>query len=274
VLNKIVAERRPAVELSKRQMPLKELERDISPGHFIFSKAIAELGWLLIAECKLASPAKGRLCQTHSVPELAQIYSTNGAAALSVHTSPHFCGALGDIEKVRAVSRLPILRKDFIIDEYQLYEARRAGADAVLLIAAILEDEELVRFQKVAYQLGLDCLLEVHDAEELRRVQETPAQIIGINNRNLKTFVTDMENTFSLLQYADKDRIFISESGISTGQDAFRLKKAGLRGVLVGESLVKAGDIAARTRELANPGVVRESYGNFNSTIGGTYYAR
>ncbi|MBP2650425.1 MAG: Indole-3-glycerol-phosphate synthase [Firmicutes bacterium] len=253
MLNKIVADRRQTVTLSKQQRPINALERDIRPRQFLFGKAIAEMGWLLIAECKLASPAKGRLCETYSVSELAKIYSNNGATALSVHTSPHFCGELEDIAKVREVSRLPILRKDFIIDEYQLYEACWAGADAVLLIAAILTDEQLVRFQKIAYSLGMDCLVEVHDAEELIRVQKTPAQLIGINNRNLKTFVTDIENTFSLLANCDTDRIFISESGIATKQDASRLKRAGIRGVLVGESLVKAVDIAGRTREMAYP---------------------
>jgi len=253
LLNKIVAARRMDVEASKQERPIRELERSITSGQFVFSKTVAELGWNLLAECKLASPAKGRLCEKYTVPELAEIYSGHGATALSVHTSPPFLGRLDDIKKVRAVSRLPILRKDFIIDEYQLYEARWGGADAVLLIAAILSDAELVRFQKTAYSLGMDCLVEVHDLEELLRVQQTPAQLIGINNRNLKTFVTDIENTFALLPHCDSGRIFISESGITTRKDAKRLKQAGLRGILVGESLVKAPDIKVRTRELAFP---------------------
>lgn len=254
MLAAIVAEIRREVAARKQIRPVSAIAREITPGAAAFAKALRAADWALIAECKLASPAKGLLSGRHTVPELARIYTAGGAAALSIHTSAPFRGRLEDIAAVRAVSPLPILRKDFIIDEYQLYEARWAGADAVLLIAAILTDVELARFLALAGELGLDTLVEVHSLEELQRVQRTPAPIIGINNRDLTTFTTDLATTFALLPHTDSRRLIVSESGISGGQDARRLKQAGVRGALVGEGLVTAGDILARTRELARAG--------------------
>ncbi|MDT8902881.1 indole-3-glycerol phosphate synthase TrpC [Anaeroselena agilis] len=254
MLARIVAGIRQEVAARKQTRPLAELQRDTTPRPPAFAKALRAADWALIAECKLASPAKGTLTARHTVPELARIYTAGGAAALSVHTSAPFRGRLEDIAAVRAVSPLPILRKDFIIDEYQLHEARWAGADAVLLIAAILTDAELARFLAVAGELGLDTLVEVHSREELDRVQRTPAPIIGINNRDLTTFTTDIAATFALLPHTDGRRLLVSESGITGGHDARRLKQAGVRGALVGEGLVTAPDILARTRELALAG--------------------
>lgn len=251
MLNKIVTEKRQEVAKLKVSNPLQEIKAALQPGEFAFGRAIRQAEWSLIAECKLASPAKGRLCSTHSVPELAQLFTKNGAGALSVHTSRQFSGALEDIAKVREVSKLPILRKDFIIDDYQIYEARLAGADAILLIAAILSDDQLEQFLAIVPTLGMDALVEVHSLEELLRVQKTSAELVGINNRNLQTFQTDVNNTFSLLPHCDAGRLIISESGINTKEEAKRLKLAGVRGILVGEGLVKAPDIAGRTRELA-----------------------
>ncbi len=152
---------------------------------------------------------------------------------------------------VRAVTPLPLMRKDFIIDEYQLYESRWAGADAVLLIASLLTADEIRRYLALTRWLGLDCLVEVHNREELAKVQRTPARLIGINNRDLTTFKTDLATTFALLPDTDGRRLVISESGIAGGADARRLRSAGVRGILVGEGLVTAGDVLARTRELA-----------------------
>jgi len=253
-LNKIVLEKRQEVASSKVSTPLSDIGNSLQSGNFAFARAIRSSDWALIAECKLASPVKGRLCSSHSVPELARLYTENGATALSVHTSRQFCGSLEDIAKVRAVSDLPILCKDFIIDDYQIYQARQAGADAVLLIAAILTDYELGRFLAIAQWLGMDGLVEVHSSQELDRVQQTGAELVGINNRNLQTFVTDIAATFALLPYCDSRRLIISESGINSGQEAGRLKQTGVRGILVGEGLVTAADIAGRTRELAWPG--------------------
>ena len=254
MLNQIVDTIRQQVAARKLSHPLASLS--VQPGTFAFSQALAATDWALIAECKLASPAKGRLCQTQPVPELANIFTENGAAALSVHTSAPFLGKLADIAAVRQVSPLPILRKDFIIDEYQIYEARAAGADAILLIAAILTDEQLNQYLAIARDLGLDALVEVHSRPELERVKQTDALLVGINNRDLTTFTTDLANTFNLLPHCDPRWRVISESGIRDAADAKRLQTAGVRGALVGESLVRANDIARLTYELANPGMM------------------
>ena len=254
MLNQIVDSIRVQVAERKLSHPVSSLQ--IRPGEFEFSRALTATDWALIAECKLASPAKGRLCQTHTVPELAKIFTENGAAALSVHTSAPFLGKLADIAAVRQVSSLPILHKDFIIDEYQIYEARAAGADAILLIAAILTDEQLTQYLAIARDLGLDALLEVHSRRELKRVKQTDALLVGINNRDLTTFTTDLANTFNLLPHCDPRWRVISESGIHDAADAKRLQAAGVRGALVGESLVRANDIARLTDELANPGMM------------------
>ena len=251
MLNQIVDTIRQQVAERKLSHPLDSLQ--IQPGTFAFSRALAAADWALIAECKLASPSKGRLCSSHTVPELAQIFTANGAAALSVHTSTLFLGKLEDIAAVRAVSPLPILRKDFIIDEYQVYEARAAGADAILLIAAILSDADLNQYLATARSLGMDCLVEVHSLPELERVKKTDAVTVGINNRDLTTFTTDIANTFQLLPHCDPRWRIISESGIHDAADARRLQDAGVKGVLVGESLVRAPDISALTRALSKP---------------------
>lgn len=231
---------------------------EVKSGEFRFRKALQENPWSLIAECKLASPAKGRLCDRYTVAELAQIYTQAGATALSVLTDAHFCGHLAHIGEVKQVSRLPVLRKDFVLDAYQIYEARSAGADAVLLIAAILSDEQLQTYLALTESLGMDALVEVHTLAELERVQRTSALIVGINNRDLTRFVTDINTTLQLMPYCDQGRLIISESGIFTGEDTRRLRNAGVRGVLVGEGLVKASDIAAKAGELAMLNVDKE----------------
>ncbi|SDE16171.1 indole-3-glycerol phosphate synthase TrpC [Sporomusa acidovorans] len=260
MLAKIVQQTRKAVAAAKIGRPIAGLG-EIMPGCFAFSSAVSRKDWTLIAECKLASPAKGRLCSRYTVIELAQIYASQGAAALSVHTNAAFCGSMDDIMRVKANVELPVLCKEFIIDEYQLYAARAAGADAVLLIAAILSDGELVRFLQIARKLGMDCLVEVHTLAELKRVQQTDAGVIGINNRDLQTFTTDIEQTFRLLPYCEPGRLIISESGIKDGHDAEKLKSAGVNGILVGESLVTADNIAAKTWELALIGSKQEGRG-------------
>ena len=251
ILEKIVASKRLVVDEAKERWPLKEFLPEIVPGNFAFRSAIQQKQWALIAECKLTSPAKGRLCKEYTVPQLAKIYTENGAAALSVHTDSHFSGQLEDIAAVRAVTNLPILRKDFIIDPYQIYETRKAGADALLLITHLLSNAQLEEYLGTAHELGMDCLVEVHTLAELQRVQQTPALLIGINNRNLQTFQTDLQNTFDLWPYCDGRHIMISESGVRAGIEAEKLREVGLRGILVGEGLVKAKDIGAKTRKLA-----------------------
>ena len=252
MLNSIVNQTRQAVALAKQNKPLTVIKQDIVTGIYAFSTAIKQRDWALVAECKLASPAKGTLCAGYSVSELAGVFAAHGAAALSVHTNAAFRGSIDDIARIKQTIDLPVLCKEFILDEYQLYAARAAGADAVLLIAAILTADELGRFIGIAADLGMDALVEVHTLPELQQVQQTTAKLIGINNRNLETFATSIEQTFALLPYYEPGgRLLISESGITTSQDALRLKQAGVNGRLVGEGLVTAGDIAAKTRELA-----------------------
>jgi indole-3-glycerol phosphate synthase len=251
MLKKIVEVKYCEVAEAQRQVPLEELQKRAQPGSFALKAVLTRFAWTLIAECKLASPAKGPLCSRYTVPELAHIYTEYGAGALSILTDRHFNGSLKDVTQVRNITELPLLRKDFVIDAYQIYEARCAGADAILLIAGMLTDAQLLEYLSVATTLGMDCLVEVHTREELMRVQQTPASIIGINNRDLKTFTTNLDTTFSLLPYCQKDRFIISESGVRNGEDARRLKAAGVHGILVGEGLVTAEHIGTKVRDLA-----------------------
>jgi len=205
----------------------------------------------LIAEIKKASPSKGILREQFDPLEIARLYESNGAAALSVLTDePFFQGKLSLLTEIRKISRLPLLQKDFILDEFQLYEARVYGADAVLFITAILDQSQLVEYQAVAAELGLDCLVEVHTYEETEQVLKAEAGIIGINNRNLETFETDLNVTFSLIKEIPDDRVVVSESAIGTRRDVERLVEAGVDALLIGESLLKAKDIAAKMKEL------------------------
>ena len=251
ILAEIVENKKKIVAESKSKLAIDELKSKITCGHFRMSQSIKKGGWSLIAECKLQSPAKGRLNQTHSVLELAHIYEDNGASMLSVHTDPHFLGKNEDFVKVRSEIKLPLLRKDFIIDEYQIYESRLLGADAVLLIVRILTPEQLKHFLYVTWSLGMDALVEVHDEEDMKAALATPAEFIGINNRNLKTFTTTIDNTIELLPHVDMSRILISESGVFTVEDVDKLKSAGCDGILVGEGLVRAEDIAKQTRDFS-----------------------
>lgn len=251
ILAEIVGEKKNIVDEAKKNHPIEKIKSELEIGRFRMSRAVAKGGWSLIAECKLQSPAKGRLNSTHSVVELAKVYEANGAAMLSVHTDPHFLGSNESFVEVRRTVGLPLLRKDFVIDEYQIYEARWLGADAILLIVRILTAKQLKKFLYVAWALGMDCLVEVHDAADLTTALGTNAAFIGINNRNLKTFVTSIDQTLELLPLIpteDCSRVLISESGVSTLDDIKKLRAEGIDGILVGEGLVRASDIAAQTK--------------------------
>jgi len=218
-----------------------------------FLKAFRKGKFSLIAELKKASPSAGVIRSDFEPVTLAKAYEESGASAISVLTDEKFFqGKLENIQFAKQSTTIPVLRKDFIIDETQIYESRLAGADAVLLIARVLNDEELAGFIRLTEEEGMQALVEVHDQAEVERVLKTDARIIGINNRNLDTFKVDLQNTVRLMQEfpALKERIVISESGILTRKDVEALKKAGVNGILVGESILRSKNIPARIREL------------------------
>lgn len=206
----------------------------------------------LIAEVKKASPSAGVIAQGFDPVQIAEAYESAGAHAVSVLTDERFFqGSLSHLTRVRAAVGLPVLRKDFILHEAQIYEASCARADAILLIVAALGQEDLERLLAVAADFQLDALVEVHTMQELDRALETDARIIGINNRNLATFQVDLKTTEELSEQVPDDIILVSESGIKTGEDARRILECGCNAILVGETLMRAGDIHAAVNELA-----------------------
>lgn len=209
-------------------------------------------GVKLLAEVKKASPSRGVIATSFDPVGLATTYARHGAAAISVLTDEkYFQGSLALLEAVRAAVAVPLLRKDFTLDEYQLWEARAAGADAILLIVSILDLHALRDLQAAAKGLGLAALVEVHTAEELDVALSSGAAIVGINNRDLRTFETHIETTLALLPLIPPGPIAVSESGFARGEEVRRVVAAGAHAVLVGEGLVRAADVAAKVRELA-----------------------
>ena len=205
----------------------------------------------IIAEIKRASPSLGEIRTDADPAQMIALYEAGGAAAISVLTEPQFFkGSLDDLRAARAITRLPILRKDFIVDEVQIVEAAAAGADAILLIVAALTDKELSRLRILAEDLGLDALVEVHDAAEIKRAGESGATLIGVNNRNLRTFETSLETSVELAALAPPDATLVSESGISSRADVERLNRSGYHGLLIGESLMRADDPVALLESL------------------------
>lgn len=206
----------------------------------------------LISEVKRASPSAGNINVDIDPVTQAQLYEQGGADAISVLTDEkHFKGTLNDLEAVRQAVNIPILNKNFIIDERQIYQAYNAGADIILLIVAILNDEQLEKFYKIATDLGMDVIVEVHDEQEMPRALNIDPNIIGINNRNLKEFTVDIAHTEDLLnKYGDKDKYFISESGVKTSADAKRMLEAGAKGLLVGETLMRSADASQTIEQL------------------------
>ena len=246
---------REQVARRREQVSLEELERAISSrveGR-PFNEALAAPGMSLIAEYKRRSPAAGDLPRgADPVEQIVRAYERGGAAALSILTDgDHFGGSLADLRAARAASDLPILRKDFTLDRYQLYEAAAAQADAVLLIVAALELDDLVQLHEEADALDLDCLVEVHDAEELERALEVDAEVIGINNRDLSDFSVNLERTFELLADIPAGKTVVSESGIRSPEEVSELERVGVDAVLIGEALMRAEDPERICRELA-----------------------
>ncbi len=249
VLDRIVAETRVAVERRRREQPLGEPGEVREAGRF--REALAAPGVGVIAEFKRRSPSAGSL---HDAPDLEQIvsaYERGGAVAASILTEePNFGGSLEDLRLARRTSGLPLLRKDFVVDRYQLLEAAAAGADAVLLIVAALTDAELAEFSSAAAELGLDVLVEVHDEAELERAGAHGPEIVGVNNRDLRDFSVDVSRTERLLEMMPAGAIVVSESGISSAAQLATLGRQGVDAVLVGETLMRSGDPQAAIRAL------------------------
>lgn len=254
-LNEIVRMKREAVHGRKSRAYLGELRSRIEDAEATrpFRKALTGKNHALprlIAEIKKASPSKGVIRENFNPVEIAQIYEDGGAAALSVLTEEHFF--LGDpstLKAVRSKVSLPLLKKDFIIDAIQIYEGRAWGADAILLIAALLEKSEARDYFDLARELSLDVLVEVHQEKELEKIIEW-APMIGINNRDLETFETNLDTTFHLLKEVPKGRTIVSESGIGSREDVEALKEAGIDAILVGESLMASEKIEEKMKEL------------------------
>ncbi|HEY7745406.1 MAG TPA: indole-3-glycerol phosphate synthase TrpC [Desulfuromonadales bacterium] len=258
ILDEIVAHKRHEVAAAKSRISETGLRAHISGmeestrGFARALKDSRESGWTtIIAEVKKGSPSKGVIRPDFDPLAIAETYAAGGAACLSVLTDERFfLGHLRYLGLIRELVRLPLLRKDFVCDPYQIVEARSAGADAILLIAAMLELSQLRDFAACARELGLDVLLEVHDEAELEMALETDCELIGINNRDLRTFVTDLATTERLLPLIPPGRFVVAESGIHNRADIERLLAAGAGAFLIGESLMREADIEAKLREL------------------------
>ena len=257
ILKKIIDYKRDELAAVKVRVPLSELKARISDlppakGFQATLRQTDETGRIaVIAEVKKGSPSKGVIRADFDPVAIAGIYESNGASCLSVLTDEHFfLGNLRYLSDIRKTVGIPLLRKDFIFDQYQILEARAAGADAILLIAAMLDLTALKDFYFLARDLGLDVLLEVHDEEELETALCTECDLIGINNRNLRTFITDLGTTERLLKIIPRERLVVSESGINTRADVIRLRNAGAGAFLIGESLMREPDIGKKLREL------------------------
>ncbi|MFH1486928.1 MAG: indole-3-glycerol phosphate synthase TrpC [Chloroflexota bacterium] len=255
-LEEIVAEKRHELAARQASLSLIELKRRIveqaEPLDFT-GALVRDREVSLIAEVKKASPSKGLLLPSFDAVALAKTYAENGASAISVLTEErHFQGSLEHLSAIRRAlgNGLPLLRKDFIFDPYQVYEARAYGADALLLIVAILGDEELRELLVLSRQLGMQCLVEAHDQLELERALKARARVIGINNRDLRTFKVDLTTTQKLAPLVPNGNVIVSESGIRSRQDMDLLRAWGVQSALVGEALVTARDIPAKVREL------------------------
>ena len=257
MLNEIVERTRERIELEKSIITLDELKVQVSyldvDYDYSFKKALLNEGMSIIAEVKKASPSKGLIVDDFNPVSIAKEYESGGADAISVLTEPYFFK--GDDDYLKDIADnvgIPVLRKDFVIDEYMIYQAKLLGASAVLLIAAILDIVSLKRYLDLAHELGLSAIVEVHDGDEMRKALNVGAEIIGVNNRDLTNFTVNIENSIDLRRCVGNDIIFISESGIKTKEDIIKLKENDVDAVLIGETLMKSDDKSAKIKELKN----------------------
>lgn len=254
ILERILASKYSEVAERRRSIPIEALREQVlaqTPARDFLGALRQARRPALIAECKKASPSKGLLRLEYDPAQLARTYAENGAAALSVLTDgPFFQGALSDLSLAREAAGLPALRKDFVVDVYQVYEARAAGADAVLLIVAALRPNQLSELQQHVDELGMLALVEVHDEAELETALKLEPKLIGVNNRNLHDFSVDLQTTARLRQNMPANVALVAESGIHTADDVSRVRDMGGDAILVGEALVTASDVGAKVREL------------------------
>lgn len=253
MIEELVGAARTGAEGRSAEVPLEELQRRLAerPEQRPFGEALVRPGLSVIAEFKRRSPSAGEIRAGATPAETASAYEEGGAAALSVLTdAPHFGGSLDDLRAARAACALPVLQKDFIVGRYQVYEAAAAGADAILLIVAALERDELARLHDEARGLDLDCVVEVHSEEELESALSIDAEVIGVNNRNLDDFSVDVQTTFELITDVPAGKTVVSESGIAERETLEELERVGVDAVLIGEALMRAPDPAAKVREL------------------------
>lgn len=255
ILDEIAARTRERVAETKNDVPLCELRAKAESLRrntgFPFEKALRGEDIAFICEVKKASPSKGVIAEDFPYLQIAEDYEKAGAAAISCLTEPYwFLGSSRYLRKIAARVKIPVLRKDFTVDEYMIYEAKLLGAAAVLLICSILSEEQLAEYLELSRYLGLSALVEAHDEAEIETAVKVGARIIGVNNRDLRTFSVDTGNSASLRGLVPPDRIFVSESGIQTAEDVAKLREAGADAVLIGEALMRAPDKTAKLREL------------------------
>ena len=257
MLEEIVEKTKERLTESKESKSLDQLKEEVQKleinQDFPFKKALSEDEISIIAEVKRASPSKGLIAEDFDYLTIAKEYEEAGASAISVLTEPYFFKGSNDyLKEISQCVSIPTLRKDFIIDEYMIWEAKALGASAVLLIVSILSIVELKKFLDLAHDLGLSAIVETHDGDEIMRAMTVGAEIIGVNNRNLNDFTVDIENSISLRRCVSGDVIFISESGIKTPEDVRKLKENDVDAVLIGETLMKSDDKKSMILELKN----------------------
>lgn len=254
ILDQLADYARERTRRAKRSLPLDEIKRQaaaLPKGSFAFEKALKKDGISFICECKKASPSKGLIAPEFPYLEIAKAYEAAGADCISVLTEPKwFLGSDAYLKEITDNVSIPCLRKDFTIDEYMIYEAKLLGASAVLLICSILNEKEIKEYIRICDELGLSALVEAHDAAEAEMALNAGARIIGVNNRNLKDFSVDTENSRKLRDLIPKEVLFVSESGVQSGEDVQKLREIGADAVLIGETLMRAQDKKAKLDEL------------------------